>query len=105
MTAPIGRTPGTPAPAPDRAQAEAALRKSAQALEGLFMNQLFAAMRASVPTDGILEKGPGEELFGSMLDQHVADAAAAASAGPHDLSASLFDALRHRLGPSADTAR
>ncbi|MBX7120272.1 MAG: rod-binding protein [Gemmatimonadaceae bacterium] len=105
MTAPIGRPTGPVPAAPERAQAEAALKKSAQALEGLFVNQLFAAMRASVPTDGLVEKGPGEELFASMLDQQVADQVAQRAAGPHDLTTSLFDALRHRLGPSADTAR
>ncbi len=90
---------------PDRSRDLASLQKSAEGLEGLFVAQLFTAMRQSVPTDGFLDKGPGEDLFTGMLDQKVAETVAQRSTGPADLSASLFDALRHRLGASADTAR
>lgn len=89
----------------DRAADERALKQSAEALEGLFVNQLFTAMRSAVPTDGLLERGQGEELFTSMLDQKVAEQVALRQQGPRDLSASLFDALRHRLGSPADTPR
>jgi hypothetical protein len=95
---PVGLTPG-------RARDEAALKKSAEALEGLFVQQLFQAMRASVPTDGLLERGPGEDLFGSMLDQRIAEEVATQDGGARDLSLSLFEALRDRLGPPADTGR
>ncbi len=88
-----------------RAADEAKLKKSAEALEGLFVQQLFQAMRASVPTDGLLERGPGEDLFTSMLDQRMAEDVATRDTGPRDLSVSLFDALRHRLGAPADTGR
>lgn len=88
-----------------RERDEAALKKSAEALEGLFVQQLFQAMRASVPTDGILERGPGEDLFSSMLDQRIAEQVARQESGSRDLSVSLFDALRERLGPPADTDR
>ena len=110
MTAPIsglGATAsvGAPVTAPNRDRDEAKLKESAKQLEALFVQQLFTAMRANVPTDGILEKGPGEDLFTSMLDQKVAETVAAQNRGPADLSASLFDALRQRLGSSADTPR
>jgi peptidoglycan hydrolase FlgJ len=88
-----------------RAGEELALRQSAEALEGLFVQQLFQAMRASVPTDGLLERGAGEDLFGSMLDQTIATDVAQRDQGARDLSVSLFAALRDRLGPPADTAR
>ncbi len=115
MTAPIGGPIGRPAagrvdqpPAAgrrDRAAAEAALKQSAQALEGLFVAQLFQAMRATAPTDGFLDRGPGEELFTGMLDQKVAEQVARQDSGPHDLSTSLFDALRKQLARAADTPR
>ncbi len=106
MTAPIGGLPAAaPAVKAPRAQDEAKLKESAKQLEALFVQQLFTAMRTAVPTDGFLEKGPGEELFTSMLDQTVAEQVAAQDRGPADLSASLFDALRQRLGPAADTPR
>lgn len=88
-----------------RAADEKALKQSAEALEGLFVQQLFQAMRAGVPTDGLVERGPGEDMFSSMLDQRIAEDVARHDSGPHDLSASLFDALRDRLGSAADTAR
>lgn len=88
-----------------RARDEAALKKSAEALEALFVQQLFTAMRAGLPTDGLTERGPGEDLFNSMLDQTMAEDVAARSQGPRDLSLSLFEALRDRLGPPADTSR
>lgn len=97
-----------PAIRPDtaaRAADEAKLKQSAEALEGLFVQQLFQAMRASVPTDSLLERGPGEDLFTSMLDERMAEDVATRDTGARDLSVSLFDALRHRLGAPADTGR
>ena len=89
----------------DRAADEKALKNSSRALEGLFVQQLFQTMRASVPTDGLVERGAGEDLFSSMFDQRIADSVAAQDSGPHDLSNSLFHALRERLGAVADTER
>jgi Rod binding domain-containing protein len=88
-----------------RAAEEAKLKKSAEALEQLFVQQLFQAMRASVPTDGLMERGPGEDLFSGMLDQKVAEEVAVRGGGQRDLSVSLFAALRDRLGAPADTGR
>jgi hypothetical protein len=75
-----------------RAGEELALKQSAEALEGLFVQQLFQAM------------GAGEDLFSSMLDQTIAADVAQREQGARDLSVSLFAALRDRLGPPADTA-
>jgi len=88
-----------------RAADELALKKSADSMESLFVQQLFQAMRASVPTDGLIERGPGEEMFSSMLDQHVAENVARQDHGAGDLSSALFASLRERLGPPADTVR
>jgi len=49
------------------------LRESAAQLEGLFVQQLFKAMRETVPTgDGIVSGGAGEDMFTGLLDQHLA---------------------------------
>lgn len=98
----MGASVGAPS-ARGRTADELALKKSADAMEGLFVQQLFQAMRASVPTDGLLERGAGEDMFGSMLDQHIAENVAQQDNGPRDLSTSLFESLRERLGPPADT--
>lgn len=105
---PASRVAGAKGPAPvvrGRAADELALKRSADAMEGLFVQQLFQAMRASVPTDGLMERGAGEDMFSAMLDEHIAQDVARRDNGPRDLSTSLFESLRERLGPPADTVR
>ena len=36
------------------------------------MEQLFKAMRETVPQDGLLDGGAGEEMFTGLMDQHLA---------------------------------
>ena len=54
----------------------AQLRKVATQLEGVFMAQLFQAMRDSVPDSGLTESGSGEKMFTSMLDDQLAQVSA-----------------------------
>ena len=56
---------------------EARIRGVAQQMEGVFVEQLFKAMRETVPEGGMLGGGSGEEMFTSMMDQHVAQIAPA----------------------------
>jgi len=55
---------------------EGRLRQLANELEGVFLNQLFQAMRQSVPDGGLGEASPGEEMFTAMLDEQLAKEAA-----------------------------
>lgn len=56
-----------------RVEQDAKLRKVAQQLEGMFVQQMFKAMRETVPQqEGIVSGGTGEELFTSLMDQHLA---------------------------------
>ena len=49
------------------------LKKAAGDLEGLFVSQLFKAMRETVPTDeGIVSGGSGEDIFTGLMDEHLA---------------------------------
>lgn len=57
-------------PVPDRL---ARLKDSAAKLEGVFVEQLFKAMRETVPQDGLTSGGQGEDIFRGMLDQKFAD--------------------------------
>ncbi len=52
---------------------EARLRDAVQQLEGVFVEQLFKAMRATVPEEGITGGGAGEEMFTGLMDQHLAE--------------------------------
>jgi flagellar protein FlgJ len=58
---------------------DAQLRAATNALEGTFYQELFKAMRESVPESGLLDGGSGEDAFTAMLDQHLADVQATRS--------------------------
>ena len=68
------------------------LRDAARQLEGVFVQELFKAMRATVPQgEGIVSGGSGEEMFTAMLDQHLATAA------PNRWEGGIGDALYRQL--------
>lgn len=70
------------------------LKTATTLLEGAFYQELFKVMRETVPDGGL--SGPGEDVFTSMLDQHMSEAAAAQN--DSGLGAALY---RHftRLDP------
>ncbi|MBU6366809.1 MAG: rod-binding protein [Gemmatimonadetes bacterium] len=87
-----------PGAAPATTPADRKLRDAAQQLEALFMNELFKAMRATVPQgEGIVSGGTGEEMFTAQFDQHVADSASATWQG--GISDALYRQLRDRIAP------
>jgi peptidoglycan hydrolase FlgJ len=52
---------------------EKKLKGVAQQLEGVFVQQMYKAMRATVPTDeGVLTGGSGEDMFTGLMDEHIA---------------------------------
>jgi peptidoglycan hydrolase FlgJ len=52
---------------------EKKLKTAAQQLEGVFVQQMYKAMRETVPQDeGILTGGSGEDMFTGLLDEHLA---------------------------------
>ena len=60
------------------------LRAATQLLEGTFYQEMFKAMRGTVPEGGVVSAGSGQDMFESLLDQHVADAAAGQSRARSD---------------------
>ncbi|MBV9773553.1 MAG: rod-binding protein [Gemmatimonadetes bacterium] len=59
------------------------LRAVSRQMEGVFVQQLYKAMRDTVPEGGFASGGQGEEMFTGLLDQHLSDATAASSSrGP-----------------------
>lgn len=73
---------------------EARLRKAAEQLEGVFVEQLFKAMRQTVPEGDLARGGFGEEVFTGLMDQQVADTAA--QGWDRGLGAALYRQLRAR---------
>jgi len=95
-------TPGAAAgqsPRPhDPAQMDRAhLRRMCHELEGVFLMQLFQAMRQSVPERGIYELSYGEELFTSLLDEGLASEAARRM--NRGIGEALYRQLSRRLPP------
>ncbi|MDX2191764.1 MAG: rod-binding protein [Gemmatimonadales bacterium] len=74
------------------------LRAETAALEGVFLGQLFAAMRATVPADGA-GHGPGDAMFQALLDEQLA--AQAAQRLEHGLGAALYRQLSRHLPEGA----
>jgi flagellar protein FlgJ len=77
------------------------LQHAMRQLEGVFVQQLFKAMRETVPDEGIASGGSGEQIFTSMLDEQMA---AEAPTAWHDgnLEAALLRQFRSEL-QSGDT--
>ena len=79
---------------------EARLRRATGEMEGVFVQELFKAMRETVPEGGVVDGGAGEEIFSSLMDQHLSDQVA--SGWEHGLGAALYRQLRQML-PATET--
>jgi flagellar protein FlgJ len=85
----------THAPLDPGADKLARMKSVAGRFEGVFVEQLFKAMRETVPQDGELSGGAGEEVFTSLLDEHVAGEA------PQQWHRGVGDAIVSRLTTAA----
>ena len=104
MSAPIPLNPGTsrtssnrPVTAGAERNPRVALRHLAHQLEGVFLQQLFQAMRQSVPQGGAISPEPGNEIFTGLFDEAMASQAADRS--EHGIGESLYRQLARRLPP------
>lgn len=90
--------PPTPLSAKD--QRDATLMKSASQLEGMFVQQLYKAMRETVPQqEGVVSGGAGEDIFTGLLDQHLA--AETPKQWEHGIAQALYRQLRHGIPADA----
>ncbi len=103
ITGRVGAGAGAGAPAtsagatPANAADDKRLRKACADFEAVFMSQIFQQMRQTVPHDGLLDGGAGEDMFTSMMDEHVAGSAAARM--QNGVGAALYRQLRTLLRP------
>lgn len=78
------------------------LKDVARQLESVFVEQLFKAMRATVPQqDGIVTASAGEDIFTGLMDQHLA--AETPSQWSSGIADALYRQLKPRLAPSEPT--
>lgn len=97
-------SPLGPGPSPAHAAVaspEDRLKKTAFQLEGLFVQRLFAAMRDTVPDDGLVSQNAGESTFTGLLDEKFAEQVPTQWSGSHSLAQALYHQLRQRLAPPA----
>jgi peptidoglycan hydrolase FlgJ len=93
-----GSAPVRTAPPSD----EARLRQSSRDLEGVFVEQLFKAMRETVPENELFGGGGGEQMFTGMMDAHLA---AEVPQGWNDgLGEAIYRQLRAALAGGAEAA-
>ena len=52
-----------------------AIKEVAKQFESIFMHQVFKSMRSTLPKDGLMSGGFGEDVFTDMLDQEYASMA------------------------------
>ncbi|PID45629.1 MAG: hypothetical protein CR981_00325 [Proteobacteria bacterium] len=70
-----------------------ALRESAREFEALFINEMFKAMRETVPDGGLIEKDISEDMYRGMIDMEIArNASLGKGIG---LGEALFEQIRH----------
>ena len=91
--------PTGPADAPERSTDDVRLQRVARQLEGVFVQQLFKAMRDTVPQDGVVDGGSGEQMFTSMMDESLADQLP--GQWHHGIGEGLLRQLRGALSQSA----
>lgn len=104
MSVPVPVAPRMRIPEASPRDDRAELKKLAQQLEGLFVNQLFQAMRQSTPSNGLSgQPDPGQELFTSMLDQSMAQEAAKHM--NHGIADALYRQLVRRLDEGTEAKR
>ncbi|MGA7827553.1 MAG: rod-binding protein [Geobacteraceae bacterium] len=80
------------------ADKNAALKKTSQDFEALFIGMMLKSMRATVGKDTLTGGGRGEEVYRSMLDQEYAQEAA--KAGTLGISKGLEEQLARYMGHS-----
>ena len=61
------------------------------------MQRLFAAMRDTVPDDGLMSQSSAESTFTSLLDEKFAEQVPKQWNGEHSLAQALYHQLRQRL--------
>ncbi len=83
-----------------RIQGEEALRTATRLLEGFTYQELFKALRRTIPEGGAIPGGAGNEIFQDLLDQHIAQLAAMGS--ERGLGSALYRQFLEAASDSSD---
>jgi len=103
MIRPTAPSPLAAPAAPPDTSPRARLREQADQLEAVFSEQLFKAMRETVPQgEGAFDGGSGEEMFTGLLDQRLA--AETPKTWHHGIGEALYRQLSRALPPETTPA-
>jgi flagellar protein FlgJ len=72
------------------------LRAATRDFEAVFIQQMMKVMRETVPDGGLLDGGTSEDLFSSLLDEHLSGLSAGEGSG------GLADALYRQFVEGAE---
>lgn len=81
------------------------LKQTALQLEGVFVQRLFAAMRDTVPDDGLMSQSSAESTFTQLLDEKFSEEVPKQWNGAHSLAQALYRQLSQRLASQANDSR
>lgn len=75
----VPEVPGSPTSMPKTPSSKdlQSLRKSCRDFEAIYIQEMYKAMRKTVPDSGLFEKDMASELYKEMLDMEVAKSTAA----------------------------
>ena len=76
----------------------AALHKACQQFEAILLGSMFKEMRATVPTDGVVEDDSATKTYQSLMDQQVASQLAQTQ------SVGIAEAIYRQLAPQSKTS-
>ena len=77
-------------------ESDTRLREAAIQFEAVFVQQMLAAMRDSLPEGGIVDGGHAEDVFASVLDGHLAELMAGESRS--GLADAIYGQLSRGMG-------
>ncbi len=72
-----------------------ALRRSCRDFEAIYINEMYKAMRKTVPDSGLFEKDMASELYKEMLDMELAKQTA--SGKGMGVGEAMYDQLKEQL--------
>jgi flagellar protein FlgJ len=73
------------------------LRKSCREFEAIYIQEMYKAMRKTVPDSGLFEKDMASELYREMLDMEMAKTTAADKGT--GIGEAMYQQMKDKVGP------
>lgn len=73
------------------------LRTSCRNFEAIYIQEMYKAMRKTVPDSGLFEKDMASELYKELLDMEMAKATAAGKG--NGIGEAMYQQLKEKMGP------